>query len=69
MRWIKIADIGNAPNLTADQRIELLSTAIQELGIAHGLVLIHGADRGAQRYAELRTRVRFIDGEPAISVQ
>jgi len=67
--WVLIADIATAPELTPDQRISLVAAALTELGIARALVMIHGWDRGARRYADLGGCVRFTsDGEPMLPV-
>lgn len=62
MSWVRLADISSRPDPA-----ELLAAAMQELALASALVLIHGEQRGAQRYLEAGGRVRFDDeGEPVI---
>ena len=58
-RWVRLAGIAREHQLTADEKIGVLARALTELGIAHGLVLIHGPERGEERYALTRGLVRF----------
>lgn len=58
-RWARLEGLGRDDTLTADEKIGVLARALTELGIAHGLVLIHGPERGEQRYALTRGLVRF----------
>lgn len=58
MRFVRIADV-HSP--------DLLAVAMEELAVAQALVIVHGQERGARRYAEIGGRVRFDrDGEPGI---
>lgn len=68
--WIAIAQIAQPSlNLTPDQRISLLATAIEELGIFQGLMIIHGIEHAAQLYREAGGHIRFSSaGEPMISL-
>jgi hypothetical protein len=68
--WIRIADIGDrALMLTTDQRIQLLAVALTELAVYQALVMVHGSEHGARRFAEAGGHVRFRDdGEPVISL-
>lgn len=61
-KWVRIADLSGDPDC-----IELLAVALEELGVARALVMMHGQERGARRYVEAGGRVRFDDdGEPVI---
>lgn len=67
MRWVKIAELGRA-GLTADQILDAITMALTELGIAQGLVVIHG-DRAARVYAEHGGHIRFDDdGDPCVPI-
>lgn len=58
-RWVRLEDISKPDcGLSVDERISVLATALTELGIAQGLVLIHGPERGIERYEQLRGLVR-----------
>jgi hypothetical protein len=64
--WIRIEDIARS-DLSADQKIALTAMALEELGVAQGLVLIHGREHGARVYAQHGGQVRFdSEGEPVI---
>jgi hypothetical protein len=55
--------------LTADQMIESAAIALQELGIAEALVMVHGPDRGLRRYFEAGGHMRFTSwGDPYVPV-
>ena len=53
--------------LSGEELIAAVAMAIEELGVAWALVMIHGQKRGARRYAEAGGHVRFTDlGEPML---
>jgi hypothetical protein len=55
--------------LTTGQKTSSLALAIIELGVAEGLVLIHGPDRGVRRYFEAGGAMRFdAQGNPWVPV-
>lgn len=45
--------------LTVGQVIESMACAVEELGVARGLVAVHGPVRGLLRYFEAGGRVRY----------
>lgn len=56
-----------ADELAGEELIAAVAMLIQEEAIARALVLIHGPERGAQRYAEVGGHVRFTElGEPVL---
>jgi hypothetical protein len=66
--WLRIIDIPGS-GLPAEAQIRLVTLALEELGAAMGLVMIHGPERGARRYAEAGGHIRFgADGEPMVQV-
>jgi hypothetical protein len=55
--------------LSAEQMIESAVFALQELGIAEALVMVHGPERGLRRYFEVGGRMRFTSwGDPYVPV-
>ena len=55
--------------LTADQMIESAALALQELGTAEALVMVHGPERGLARYFEVGGHIRFTSwGDPYVPV-
>lgn len=55
--------------LTPDQLTGAAALAVTELGVAEGLVMIHGPERGARRYFEAGGCVRFdAAGNPWVPV-
>jgi hypothetical protein len=67
-QFVLLTSLGQPGPLSADERIGILARAIEELGIAMGLIMIHGEDRGIRRYEETRDLVRR-DGSGAIWVR
>lgn len=66
-RWVRVKDISDATELPVETRVALLATAVEELGVAYSLTLIHGVPNGLQRYADAGGRVRQdAQGEPVI---
>lgn len=68
-RWVKIAELGSPElKLPPQAQVELLATAITDLGLAQALVMIHGTARGLERYyaAGGRVRMSYPDREPEI---
>jgi hypothetical protein len=64
--WIRIRDIPGS-DLAAGRKIALVAMALEELGVAQALVMMHGRDRGAEVYAAHGSCVRFDDdGEPVV---
>jgi hypothetical protein len=64
--WVRVQDIARA-GLTADQVIHLMAMALEELGVIRGLILVHGVERGTDRYVEAGGHMRFSDdGEPIL---
>lgn len=62
--WIRIMDIADR----SKDPVKHLAMAMQELGIAYGLLMVHGQERGMKLYGE-RGLVKFDDeGEPCIWV-
>jgi hypothetical protein len=56
-----------AAELPPDEAIDALAVAMEELAVAHALVIVHGPARGAERYLQAGGRVRFDDfGEPVL---
>lgn len=63
---VRLSEMSHA-DLGDGLKIELLARAINELGIAMALVVIHGQEAGYRRYEELRGLVSFDpDGELVI---
>lgn len=52
--WIRITDIPER----AQDPIDLIAVALEELAICEALVLIHGPERGVARYHEAGGHVR-----------
>jgi hypothetical protein len=71
MAWVRLADLSSAEvELSAEERIDLVCTAMEEWAVAKALVNIHGEERGAERYKEAGGHIRFdADGEPVIWYQ
>jgi hypothetical protein len=67
-QFVLLTSISHSETLSADDKIGILARAIEELGIAMGLIMIHGEDRGIRRYEETRDLVRR-DGSGAIWVR
>jgi hypothetical protein len=65
-RWIRLVDLPDS-GLSAQRVIHLLAIAMTELGLAQGLVLVHGREQGVQRYAAAGAIICFdAEGEPVI---
>lgn len=63
-RWVKLSDL---TALRSDEAIAVLALAIEELAIAQSFVLIHGQERGAERYINAGGHIRFdADGNPGL---
>jgi hypothetical protein len=55
--------------LSAEQMIDATVIALQELGIAEALVMVHGPERGLRRYFEAGGHMRFTSwGDPYVPV-
>jgi hypothetical protein len=66
--YVRVDSIGKA-GLTAGQMLAATEMALAELGLAQGLVLVHGPRRGYQRYVEAGGHIRFTSyGEPFVPV-
>jgi len=62
-----MAEVRPWSEATADQMLRITEVAFEELAIAQALVMMHGQERGARRYAELGGHVRFDEaGEPVV---
>jgi len=58
-RWVRIVDLSRAEDLTAEVKIRLLATGIEELATAQALVMIHGHDAGMDLYVRMGGHVRI----------
>jgi hypothetical protein len=66
--YVRIDAIGKV-GLTSGQVLAAVELAMTELGIAQGLALVHGPERGYRRYVEAGGAVRFTSyGEPFVPV-
>lgn len=63
---IKLSDMVTTDQLNSDQRITMAAIALEETAVMEALVLIHGKERGYDRYLGVGGHIVFDDdGEPA----
>jgi hypothetical protein len=64
--WVRIDDLAGA-DLPAEAKVRLMADAIEWLGVAQAMVMIHGRERGLRRLTDLGCPVRpGEDGAPMI---
>lgn len=56
---MRITDIAKADDLDAEAKITLMAMALEELGIAQSLVMVHGTVGGLERYKAAGGHVRI----------
>jgi hypothetical protein len=70
LHWVRLDRLATDPVLTPDQKIGALTKSIEWLGVAQGLIMIHGHERAAKRLDELGCPIRFdVTGAPVVAVE
>ena len=58
-----LCELCNKDKLTADELLDHAATLINDTGLLHGLVMVHGKRRGSQRYVELGRVIHLTEEE------
>jgi hypothetical protein len=66
IKAIRLTDLSENENICAECKLALMAIAIEDLAMAHAMLIIHGDD-WAQKYIDHGGRIRFDDDdEPVI---
>jgi hypothetical protein len=65
-RFVPLDALAAADDLTGDRKLQALSDALGWLGVAYGLVMIHGQERAGRRLVEVGCPVRIDDQDRVV---